>query len=245
MVMISVVVPVFNSRDTLEILCQRLRETFAELILDYEIVLVDDGSVDDSFSKMIELHAKDLKVKIIQLKRNYGQQNALMCGLRYVTGEYTVIMDDDLQNPPEEIAKLWFKISQGYDVVYGLPAPAIKKVQGYRYWGGRLRDFLFDLMINKPPGIKVSSFRILKRELVEEIIKDRTSFVYISAMTFKHKVKAANIEVEHHQREYGHSNYSMIKLAWLYLKILLNYGPGFSRLAGSSRPQYEIAKIKL
>ena len=245
MVKISVVVPVYNSRGTLKVLCYRLKETFKLLNLDFEIILVDDCSEDDSFSKMMKLHIQDPRVKIIQLKRNYGQQNALMCGLHYVTGEYTVIMDDDLQNPPEEIAKLWFKILEGYDVVYGLSVPAIKKIQGYRYWGGVLRDLFFELMINKPSGIKVCSFRILKGDLVEKIIKDRTSFVYISAITFKHRVKAANIEVEHHKREFGHSNYSMLKLAKLYLKILLNYGPGFSRLARTSRPQYEIAQIKL
>lgn len=243
MAKISVVVPVYNSRDTLDRLCRRLQETLETLGSDFEIILVDDGSADGSYSKMADLHAKDNRVKVIQLKRNYGQQNALMCGLHYVTGQYAVILDDDLQNPPEEIAKLWLKIREGYDIVYGLPA--ISKVQGYRYWGGRLRDFLFELMINKPPGIKVSSFRILQRELVEKIIEDRTSFVYISAMTFKHKVKAANIEVEHQPREYGHSNYSLLKLARLYLKIWFNYGPGFCRWAGASRPQYEIAEIKL
>ncbi len=244
MIKISVVVPVYNSRSTLEMLYHRLKETFEALILDFEIIMVDDCSKDDSFSKMMELHTKDLRVKIIELKRNYGQQNALMCGLHHVTGEYTVIMDDDLQNPPEEIAKLWLKILEGYDVVYGLPALPIKKNQGYRYWGGVLRDLLFNLMINKPSRIKVSSFRILKGDLVQKIIKDKTSFVYISAITFKHSVKAANIEVEHHQRELGYSNYSMLKLAKLYLKILYYYGPGFSRLARTSQPQYEISKIK-
>lgn len=245
MVKISVLIPVYNSKTTLEVLCNRLKDTFKALLLDYEIILVDDCSNDDSFSKMIELHSQEPRVKVIQLKKNYGQQNALMCGLHYVTGEYAVIMDDDLQNPPEEISKLWNKILEGYDVVYGLPAPEIKKKQGYRYWGGVLRDLLFDLMINKPSGIKVSSFRILKRDLVEEIIKDRTSFVYISAITFKHRVKAANIEVEHNKREYGNTNYSLSKLVRIYLNILFNYGPGFSRLARTSRPQFEISQMKL
>ena len=244
MVKISIVVPVYNSRGTLEILYNRLRKTLETLLLDFEIILVDDGSRDDSFSKMMELHDNDQRVKLIQLKRNYGQQNALMCGLRYVTGDYTVILDDDLQNPPEEIVKLWLKILEGYEVVYGLPTEA-KKIQGYRYWGGVLRDLLFDLMINKPSKIKVSSFRILKKDLVQKIIKDQTSFVYISAITFKHRVKAANIEVAYDKRGFGQSNYSMLKLSRLYLKILLNYGSGFSRFARTSEPQYEIAQLKL
>lgn len=240
---ISVVVPVYNSQGTLEVLCRRLKETFKRLDLEYEIILVDDCSKDNSFSKMVEIHGRDPAVKIMQLKRNVGQQNALMCGLHHVTGTYAVIMDDDLQNPPEEIAKLWSKIQEGYDIVYGLPPLNIKKEQGYRYWGGILRDRLFNLMINKPPQIKVSTFRILHRDLVNKIIKDQTSFVYISAIIFKHKVMAANIEVEHHKRAVGRSNYNMLHLARLYLKILLNYGPCFSRLARTSRPQYEIAQI--
>jgi len=138
MVKISVVIPVYNSKPTLEVLCHRLKDTFKALLLDFEIILVDDCSTDDSFSKMIELYSQEPRVKIIQLKRNYGQQNALICGLHYVTGEYAVIMDDDLQNPPEEISKLRNKILEGYDVVYGLPAPEIKKNQGYGYWGGVL-----------------------------------------------------------------------------------------------------------
>ncbi|WP_018306907.1 glycosyltransferase family 2 protein [Desulfitobacterium hafniense] len=241
---ISVVVPVYNSEGTLEILCQRLKETLKRLPLEYEIILVDDGSKDSSFGKMMEIHSMDSSVKIIQLKRNFGQQNALMCGLHYVTGKYAVIMDDDLQNPPEEIVKLWYKMQEGYDIVYGLPALNIKKEQGYRYWGGILRDLLFNLMINKPLQIKVSTFRIVHRDLVDKIIKDQTSFVYISAIIFKHKVKAANIEVEHHKRKVGRSNYNMLQLARLYFKILFNYGPVFSKFARTSRPQYEIAQIQ-
>ncbi|AGA70382.1 glycosyl transferase [Desulfitobacterium dichloroeliminans LMG P-21439] len=242
---ISVVVPVYNSQKTLGMLCYYLQETLNKLNLDFEIILVDDGSKDDSFSKMLDLHRMEPRIKIIQLKRNYGQQNAIMCGLRYATGTYTVIMDDDLQNPPEEIVKLWQKIREGYDVVYGLPSLAAKKDQRYRYWGAVLRDLLFNLMINKPAGIKVSSFRILHKNLLAKIIVDRTSFVYISAIIFKHRVKVANIEVNHHKRESGHSNYSILKLVRLYLKILLNYGPGISKFARTTRPQYEIANNKL
>jgi undecaprenyl-phosphate 4-deoxy-4-formamido-L-arabinose transferase len=243
MAKLSVVVPVYNSRDTLEMLYFRLKQTFDTLQLEFELILVDDGSQDDSFSRMAELHAQDARVKIIQLKRNFGQQNALMCGLRHTSGEYTVIMDDDLQNPPEEIGKLWSKIREGYDVVYGLPAHSAQKGRGYRYWGGVLRDILFDRVLHTPAGIKVSSFRILHRDLVRKIIQDQTTFVYISAIIFKQSVHAANIEVVHHPRELGHSNYNMLKLAKLYLKIWLNYGPGFRRFARTSGPQYEISDI--
>lgn len=244
---ISVVVPVYNSQETLGLLCRRLKEIFQKHTLDFEIILVDDCSKDRSFRRMTELHAREPKIKVIRLKRNYGQQNAILCGLYYTTGKYIVIMDDDLQNPPEEIIKLWSKIREGYDVVYGLPSPAAKRAQGYgyRYWGGVLRDWLFSLMINKPPQIKVSSFRILHQDLVARIINDRTSFVYISAIIFKHQVAAANIQVEHHQREWGCSNYNLLKLIRLYLKILLNYGPGLAKFARTGRPQYEIEKIEL
>ncbi len=187
--------------------------------------MVDDGSTDDSFSKMCELCDKDPSVKAIKLKKNYGQQNAIMCGLHYAAGDYTVIMDDDLQNPPEEIEKLWIKILEGYDVVYGIPNQKLKGF--YRFLGALMRDGLFDIFFPKPHGIKVSSFRIMRRKLVEEITKNKTSFVYISAITFQNRVKAANVNVNHAEREYGRSNYSLLKLCKALLEYLLELLSGF------------------
>ncbi|MFA6808074.1 MAG: glycosyltransferase, partial [Eubacteriales bacterium] len=208
----------------------------------HEIILVDDGSTDNSYAKMCTLHSFDSRVKIIRLKKNYGQQNAIMCGLHYALGDFIVIMDDDIQNPPEEIENLFLKIIEGYDLVYGIPDR--KYYNFYRFLGSQMRDFLFNIMLNKPKSIKVSSFRIMSRNLAQEIIKDKTSFVYISAITFKKKVKVANISVAHAKREYGGSNYSFVKLIKLFLNIFVNYSPLLSGFADKLHPQFEIADIK-
>lgn len=237
---ISVVIPVFNSAATLEKLYHRLCCTLDGLTGDYELIFVDDGSRDSSFAGMSALQRVDPRVKAIRLKKNYGQQNAIMCGLHYAKGDYTVIMDDDLENPPEEIAKLLLKILEGYEVVYGIPDR--KFLHPYRCWGAVMRDLLFDLMFRKPREIKVTSFRIMDRRLVERIIQDKTSFVYISAITFREKVRAANVKVKHARRECGGSNYSWARLAKLFANIFLNYSPLFSRWADTSRPQFELAQ---
>lgn len=240
---ITVVIPVFNSEISLEKLYQRLCPVLESISKDYSIILVDDSSTDNSYNKICELHALDPRVKAIQLRQNYGQQNALMCGLHFAQGNYIITMDDDIQNPPEEIEKLMSKIIKGYDVVYGIPRQKLHSK--YRLLGAVMRDLLFNTLFRIPKNIKVSSFRVLRKDLVESIIQDKTSFVYISAVIFKNKVKVANVQVEHSRREFGLSNYSLSKLAKLFLKICINYGPCFSRFADKSKPQFEIDDLKL
>ena len=241
--MISIVIPVYNSEKTLAILYDRLRAVLDVLCAKYEIIMVDDGSTDDSYKSACQLHDMDKRVKVITLSKNFGQQNAIMCGLRYSTGDRVVIMDDDLQNPPEEIRKLIDKLNEGYDVVYGIPME--KEYSVYRSIGARLRDLLFDRICRKPADIKVGSFRAIRGSLVQKVIQDRTSFVYISAITFKYTVRAANVAVRHDAREYGRSNYSMLKLAGLFMKLMINYSFLSGLLANSSQPQYVIKEAKV
>lgn len=240
---ITAVIPVFNSEESLPTLYSRVSATLKKFTDDYSIILVDDNSRDSSYQKICELHELDCRVKAIRLKRNYGQQNAIMCGLNYSISDYTVILDDDLQNPPEEIGKLICKILEGYEIVYGIPS--FKSGPKSRILGTILRDMLFKILFDMPKGLKVSSFRILHRDLVQKIRQDKTSFVYISAIIFKNKVKAANIPVRYGAREFGRSNYNLGKLARLYLKIIWNYSSLFSGWADRSRPQYEISELRL
>ncbi len=102
----SVVIPVYKAQKTLEELCSRLREVFDnEVKAHFEVILVDDGSPDASWQRLVQIHAKDNRFKIIQLIRNFGQHNALMCGFHHARGDFVITMDDDLQHPPEEIVK--------------------------------------------------------------------------------------------------------------------------------------------
>lgn len=236
---ISTVIPVYNSRDSLEELYFRLSTALKKISSKYEIIMVDDGSSDNSYGKMMELHHKDNRVKVIQLRGNYGQQNALMCGFHYAKGEYVVTLDDDLQHMPEEIEKLMDKLDEGYDVVYGIAGK--KRHSFYRNLGSKITNYLFDKICSKPKNIRVSSFRVIRRDIVREIIKKDSSFVYISAIILKITNNIGNIRINHDTRKYGSSNYNFVKLLKLFFKLYVYYSDtAFAKLFVNSAPQFEI-----
>ncbi len=238
---ISVIVPVYNSESSIGELCHRLINVLTPIAYEFEIIMVDDGSKDNSFSEMSRLHADDKSVKIICLEGNFGQQNAIMCGLRHATGDYVITIDDDLQHPPEEIPKLLEKLEEGFDVVYGIPA--VKKQSVIRNFGAVMTDMFFNIICSKPKAVRVGSFRGLKGHVVENISKDQAEFVYITAITLKHTKNIGNVTVKHADRKYGSSNYSLYKLIKLFCKLFINYS-GLPRKLCKDRPfQYIIKHI--
>lgn len=238
---ISVVIPVYNAAVSLGELSHRLSTTLSKITDDFEIVMVDDCSRDKSYQQILELHKKDHRIKGIKLAENFGQQNALFCGFNYVKGDYVVTLDDDLQHSPEDIVKLYELIKQGYEVVYGISED--RKYSLYRNIGSKMTNFLFNLITSKRSNIRVSSFRIIKRGLIDKIIGHKTAFVYISAIILQYTDKIANIRVSHHNRRYGKSNYNFIKLLGLFLRLYIYYG-SFSmlKLFRSKKPPYIIAE---
>lgn len=239
---ISVVVPVYNSESSIGELCHRLINVLTPIAYEFEIILVDDGSKDNSFGEMCRLHTEDSTVKIICLEGNFGQQNAIMCGLRHATGDYVITIDDDLQHPPEEISKLLEKLEEGFDVVYGIPA--VKKQPVIRNFGAAMTDLFFNIICSKPKAVKVGSFRGLKRHVVENILKDYSSFVYITAITLKHTKNIGNVTVKHEDRKYGSSNYSLYKLIKLFCKLFINYSGLPLKVYKHSPFQYKIKHIR-
>lgn len=236
---ISVIIPVYNGEECLEELYTRLADNLKRLSWEYEIVLVDDGSSDNSYEKMKLLHQRDRRVKVIRLAGNFGQQNALFCGLHYTTGDYVVTMDDDLQHNPEDIEKLLLELDKGYQVVYGIPLE--RKHPFYRQVGSKVTYYLFNRITTKPPGLKISSFRVIRRELVEKIIKEQTSFVYISAIIFRYTSQVGNVTISHASRKHGESNYNFRKLLKTFLKIYIYYSNSrFLKYFTSSGPAYII-----
>ncbi len=218
---ISVVVPIYNSSRTIKQLVERLFKVLNGIEADFEIIMVDDGSGDNSFDEMEKAYKLRDNIKIIKLDSNYGQQNALICGLAACSMELIVTIDDDLQYPPEEIEKLLKKLEDGYDVVYGIPKD--KKHSKFRNIGTRMTDLLFRILYNKPKDIKISSFRVIKADVVKRIVLSKEAFVYISALTFKITRNIANVRVLHNPREVGRSNYNIYKLLRLYFNILIYY----------------------
>ncbi len=221
-VLFSVVIPVYNGENSLEELYLQIKLSLEKITDQFEIILVDDSSQDKSYSKIVELSRRDKRIKGIKLVQNFGQQNALICGFNYVNGVYIVTMDDDLQHDPENIINLYQKIKEGYDAVYAVPKD--REYSFYRKMGSKLTNYLFDLITNKSHSTRVSSFRIIKKELVDKIRTEKTSFVYISAVLLKYTDKIANIYVSHSERKYGDSNYNIFKLSRLFLKLYIYYG---------------------
>jgi len=118
---VSVVVPVYNSEQSLPELAQRLHEVLGTSERDYELILVNDGSYDRSWEVICDLARRHRWISGINLMRNFGQHNALLCGIRVARFDVIVTLDDDLQNPPEEILRLLERLAEGFDVVYGTP----------------------------------------------------------------------------------------------------------------------------
>lgn len=218
---VSVVIPVYNSEKSLDELYNNLTHTLEGLCEKYEIILIDDCSIDSSFSVMKKISLKDNRVKSIRLIKNAGQQNAILCGMRYCNYDYVINMDDDLQHNSEEIITLVNKINEGYDIVYGITKQ--KQHDGYRRLGSKLTNIFFNIVIKKPKDVYISSFRAFRKEVVDYIANTDTKFVYISAIALKKTKNIANIYFEHKKRKYGKSNYNFYKLFKVFIKLYIYY----------------------
>jgi len=218
---ISVVVPVYQSEKTLPELVERLTVVLGQTSLHYEIVLVDDGSVDDSWSVLTDIHEKSPNTIIaIQLMRNFGQHNAIMCGLRQARGRLIVTMDDYLQNPPEEIPKLLQTIEEGgFDLVYGQYIG--KEHAKWRNLGSTLVNTFYRIVFRTK--ITITSFRILRRELADSILTYDLNYTFLDGLLAWNTQRIGTVEVEHNMRRKGKSGYSLSKLAVLAFNLFTNF----------------------
>ena len=232
---ISVVIPVYNSAASLRILVAGLVTVLEQMEREFEIILVDDCSPDNSWEvlkKMKEEHGKLLK--IAKLSTNSGQHNAIICGFSLVSGDIVITMDDDLQNPPEETPKLVEAIDRGYDLAIG--AYDSKKHSGIRNVGGGLIDWLQRRIFNLPQDFQLTSFRAINRTVVNNVCKMGDVFPYVTSMLFTHTSKYINIDVRHEPRRFGSSNYNIKRSLSLAANLIMNY---------SSYPLYFIAMLCL
>lgn len=208
---ISIVIPVYRGCKTLEKLTKGINSVLNDFI-EYEIIFVDDSSTDNSWAIINKLVSEHDNIIGIKLDSNYGQQSAILCGLNHSGNEFVVIMDDDLEHNPKDILTMYKEIGKGYDVVYALNSISVKH-SWIRGLGSKLRDKTFDWLTDKAKETKVCSFRILNRKTVDNVIKAKSKFVYISMEILKHTNNLKNIEVEYGQRKTsGHSTRKLIKL---------------------------------
>ena len=217
---LSVVIPVYNSQDTLEPLVLRLNDCLQAV--DFEVVLVNDGSRDRSEEVVYGLANRYANVQGLSLRRNFGEFNAVLCGLTYATGEYMVIIDDDFQNPPEAILTLLKTAQSGnFDVVYS--RYATKKHAWFRNVGSQVLNYLSTYLLGKPKSLYLSSFKLINRPVVNEIVTYMGPLPYIDALIFRVTHNVTSVEVPHHPRQSGASNYTAGKLILLFLNVLFGY----------------------
>lgn len=209
---VSVVIPVFESNRILDELFCRLKSVLGALGEDWEVIMVDDGSGDGSYEVMQKIRSSDKRLKIIQFVRNLGQHQATLCGLRYSSGEYVITMDDDLQQPPEEIPKILSKLGEGFDVVIGKIDD--KKHSLFRNIGSRTIRLLSEIIVSKPKNLYLSSFKGFSRRAVNLVTRYKGAHPFLAALIFRSVPHSSvtNVDVEHAHRRHGEGGYNLLKL---------------------------------
>ena len=226
---VSVVVPAYNSEQTLRPLVERITATFEALQRPVEVILVNDGSRDDSWREIDVLSARYGHVQGIDLTRNYGQHNALLCGIRTAQYPLIVTIDDDLQNPPEEIPKLLAKLEEGHDVVYGCPE---HEQHGFlRDLASRMTKLVMQEAMGTDIAGRISAFRVFRTDLLSSMASYRSAHVNIDVLLTWATTRFEAIYVEHAPRTAGTSNYTLRKLLVHALNMLTGFNTSILRAA--------------
>ncbi len=218
---LSIIIPVYNSERIISFTIEETCLALSNIGISYEIILINDGSTDQSWPCIQKIAQENEQVISVNLLKNYGQHSALLCGIEKAKGKYILTLDDDLQNPPSEINKLYIKIKEGYDCVFAQFQQ--KKHSYFRRLGSKLVLWLNEKIFNKPKTLVVSNFKIFTQEVAQRVISHKTNFPYINGLLLLYSNHMANVETLHHQRKEGKSNYSIFKIFTLIARILFNY----------------------
>jgi glycosyltransferase involved in cell wall biosynthesis len=224
---LSVVIPVYNGSATVRPLVERIHEVLAST--QFEVILVNDGSEDESESVCAHLAEKfPASVTFVNLSRNFGEHSAVLAGFNCARGEYVAVLDDDGQNPPEEVGAMLRELKrENYDVIYGHYID--KQHSWFRNAGSRFNDRMATLMLHKPKELYLSSFKVMNRFVVNEIVKYRGPYPYIDGLIYRATRNIGQIAVEH--RGGGSSRYTFRKLVRLWLNMFLNFSVAPLRLS--------------
>ena len=229
MAYISVVTPVYGCSKSLKTLYKRLTDTLSTITEEYEIIMVNDASPDNAWDVIKEISLKDARVKGINLSRNFGQHRAIAAGLDYAKGEWTVVMDCDLQDQPEDIVKLYNKAMEGYDVVFG--SRYERKDSLYKKVTSKLFYMVNDYFTENKMDNSVANFSIISREVLNSVLKfkeqNRVYALYVNWVGFRKTV----IEIEHAKRPEGKSSYTLSKMIHLAIDSIVSQSNKPLRLA--------------
>lgn len=216
MQLVSFVIPCYRSMLTIRSVVEEIRGAIAALPqYDYEIILVNDCSPDDTFSVLRELAREDERITAVDLARNFGQASAIMAGLHHCAGDIAVCLDDDGQTPACEVGKLLEKLQEGYDVVYA--SYEHKQHSAFRNWGTKLNNRMTEILLNKPGELTITSYHAMRRYIVEEMLRYEQCFPYIEGLVLRATRRICSVPVQHRQREQGESGYNFIKLLSMWM----------------------------
>lgn len=225
-VSISLVVPVYRSGSTLAIFYERASQALQKICDDWEIILVDDASPDETWSVALALRELDSRVKVIRFAKNKGQQHATLCGLGYATKRYVVTIDDDLQCFPEDLPLFIDQLSAGKHVVIGKIPAAEKKHSVWRNVASQVNQKLVSRIMGKPTGFSLSSYRAMSLAVVRQLVRYQGSHPHIAAMIFNSVPVSmmANVPIRHSARADGvASTYTLGKLFKTISFLIVNY----------------------
>lgn len=230
---VSVVIPAYRSAESLPELVSRLAVVLRAIDGTHEVVIVDDASPDGTWGVLQDLTARHPDfLRAVRLARNSGQHNAILCGFSMARGDVVVTMDDDLQNPPEEIPRLIAPITKGYDLAIG--AYDSKKHSAMRNAGGGMIDGLLRRIFRLDQDFQLTSFRAVRAAIVRSVCGMGGSYPYVTAMLLANTSKCVNVPVRHDARKHGSSNYNLRRSLRLAANLIFSY---------TSYPLYAIAAM--
>jgi polyisoprenyl-phosphate glycosyltransferase len=217
---VSILIPVYRNDGGLDELVKRIGASMANSSYahSFELVLIDDCSPDNSWEVIQQLSKTHSFVQGATLSRNFGQHNAIMAGLNLVSGQYIVLMDDDLQHPPEAIPSMLDKLAAGADVCY--TNYANRQHAAWKIAGSKFNDLMASWLLSKPKGLYLSSFKALKRGVVDQIRSHEGPFAYLDGLILDITRRIATVEIQHGTRAYGEGNYSFKKSISLWLRMV-------------------------
>lgn len=207
---ITVVIPCYRTPGTLHEVCEQLLEHVAPLADEFELVLVDDGSPDDTWERIVEVVEAHDWVRAVRLSRNYGQHNALLAGLRVASHPIVITMDDDLQNPPSEVPRLLAALADDVDLVYG--TPVVETHSAFRNLSSVGTKRLMSKLLGPEVNSKMSAFRVFRRRLLSGSTLVNDPFVSLDVLLSWATTKVAIVEVDFDRRKEGASGYTLSKL---------------------------------
>ena len=216
----SIIIPIYNSENSIDELFERLEKVLDQTNSKYEIIFIDDYSRDQSWKKLTELKEKNSQVTIIRLSKNFGQHNATVCGIYEAKGNIIITIDDDLEHPPEEIPKLLdgFK-RNNYDLLYAVAKNHHKSA--FRKYSSQLSRYVARNFVNSFG--EGSAFRIIKKELADKLKNHNEPFIFIDEVLYWYTNNFGILNIEFDRRKHGASNYSKISLFQLQMNNIINY----------------------